>query len=271
MIMEISIKLIKELRRKTGSGFVECKTALQKSNGNLMHAIDYLRTLGSCIAEGKALHSTQFGRIFIYQDSRIGVLLEVNSETDFVANNDSFKLFGQKIVDFSGMNKLFQLSELNKIFDSEKNSYIAKFRENIVIQRIQHVIGDQIGSYNHLGKIGVVLSGTISSLKSKDKNLKYIAMHIAASKPLYLTEKEIPEDALTRERNIQQKIAEKTGKNAHVLDAIVSGRMNKYINDITLMRQNFIINPKIIVGEYLKENNISINSFVRFQVGDNIV
>ncbi|VFP88183.1 Elongation factor Ts [Buchnera aphidicola (Cinara piceae)] len=268
--MEISIQLIKELRIQTGSGFMECKTALQKSNGDMKRAIDYLRTLGLCIANKKILRKTKFGRIFVYKDKNYGFLLEMNSETDFVANNNEFKDLGQKIVTYAGINKIFSLNILNNFFNLQKISLISKVRENIVIRRIQHLTGDYIDSYIHLGKIGVVISGTClsKSINRYKEYFKNISMHIAASCPLYLSDQDIPKDILQREKSIQETIANKTGKNSHVLKSIVKGRMNKFVNNITLLRQNFILNPKITIGDFLKNNSISINSFVRFQVGE---
>ncbi|WP_158349036.1 translation elongation factor Ts [Buchnera aphidicola] len=269
--MVTSIKLIKELRMKTGSGFLECKVALQKSNGNLAHAIDYLRTAGACLAERKILRKTKFGRIFLYQQSNLGVLLELNSETDFVSSNKEFENFGQMIIDFAGSNNLFDIEKLNNFFEQKKILLISKFSENIVIRRIQYLTGNMITSYMHLGKIGVILSGTNSlNSCSQKKHFKYVAMHIAATNPRYLSETDIPSDIMIREKNIQSQIAEKTGKNPTVLQAIIQGRMNKFINEISLIRQSFIKNPKITVGEYLKKHRLSINSFIRFQVSEKI-
>ncbi|WP_172598719.1 translation elongation factor Ts [Buchnera aphidicola] len=270
--MEISKKLIQELRIKTGSGFIDCKTALQKSNGNIDNAIDYLRTLGSCIAERKLSRKTEFGRIFLYHDKCVGVLLELNSETDFVANNHEFKTFGQIVVDYAGTNKIFTLNNLNNIFNSQRISLISRVRENIIIRRMKYITGNTISAYIHSNKIGVLVKGSIcSSVKeNKDQNFKHIAMHIAASHPLFLSEKDIPKDVIEREMYIQKNIADQTGKNDYVIKSIVQGRVNKFINDVTLIHQKFIMDPKITINDYLKRNSISIYSFVRIQVGENI-
>ncbi|VFP79161.1 translation elongation factor Ts [Buchnera aphidicola] len=271
--MKISIQQIKELRIKTGSGFMECKTALQKSNGDIKRAVDYLRTLGLYIASRKILRKTKFGRIFLYKDKNYGVLLELNSETDFVSNNDEFKNFGQEIVNYAGINKIFSLKSLNDIFNLKKISFISKVRENIVIRRIQYLTGgDYIDSYIHLGKIGVIISGKVllESMNRYKEYFKNISMHIAASCPLYLSDQNIPKEILKREKNIQKKIAKKTGKNSHVLKSIVNGRMNKFKDKITLLRQNFILDPKIKISDFLSKNSIFINSFVRFQVGEHL-
>ncbi|VFP81068.1 Elongation factor Ts [Buchnera aphidicola (Cinara kochiana kochiana)] len=274
--MEISKKLIQELRSKTGSGFMDCKVALQKSNGNINHAIDYLRTLGVCIATGKISRQTEFGRIFLYHDKNVGVLLELNSETDFVANNDEFNNFGKTVVNYSGKKKIFILNDLNNIFNSQRISLISRIRENIIIRRIKYITGNTIISYVHSNKIGVLVEGIVSSSSNKDnKNninqcFKNVAMHIAASRPLFLSEIDIPKDIIEREISIQKNIANKIGKNNHVIKSIVQGRINKFINDITLIRQKFIMDPKIIINDYLNSNSITIRSFIRIQVGENI-
>lgn len=267
--MNISIELIKELRMKTGSGFLECKKALQKNNGNLISAIDYLRTLGACIAEKKTLHQTQFGRIFLYINKNIGALLELNSETDFVCNNDEFKKFGQKIVEFIVVNQLFDIKQINDVFKEELISYISKFQENIIIQRIQYIKGDFLFSYLHLNKIGVIVSGNnLLNNSNEEQHFKNIAMHIAAANPVCVLERDVPESIINREMNIQKKIAYQSGKSEHVLNCIINGRMNKFIKNLALLSQNFIINPKITVSDYLKQYSISVSSFIRFQVGE---
>ncbi|WP_154027323.1 translation elongation factor Ts [Buchnera aphidicola] len=268
--MEISKKLIQELRIKTGSGFMNCKVALQKSKGNIANAIDYLRTVGACIADSKITRKTLCGRIFLYQDKSIAVLLELNSETDFVANNNEFKIFGQTVVDYAGINKLFALNDLNNIFNEQRISLIAKIHENIIIRRIQYTTGNIISSYIHAHKIGVLVNGlTLSPMKdNKDQYFKYVAMHIAASRPLFLSEQDIPKDVLERETHIQQNIANKTGKNNYIIKSIVKGRVDKFISEITLIRQKFIVDPTITINDYLKKNSISICSYIRMQVGE---
>ncbi|VFP84913.1 Elongation factor Ts [Buchnera aphidicola (Cinara splendens)] len=271
-MMDISILQIKQLRAQTGSGFMECKKALQKANGNIENAVDYLRTLGICIADRNISHHANCGRIFLYQDKNLGVLLELNSETDFVANNDEFKIFGQKIVDYIGTKKLFNLQDIRDFFNSQNIALIAKVRENIIIRRIKYLIGSVTNSYLHLGKIGVVVTGKILSDMNdyKYQCFKHVAMHIASSRPLFLFEKDIPQDILDRETQVQQSIANKTGKNSYVLKSIVNGRLKKFINNITLVHQKFIMDPKITVGDFLNKNSISIQDFIYFKVGESL-
>ncbi|MGI4816754.1 MAG: translation elongation factor Ts [Janthinobacterium lividum] len=270
--MDISILQIKQLREKTGSGFMECKIALQKSNGNIENAVDYLRTLGVCIANRNISRHTNCGRVFLYQDKNLGVLLELNSETDFVANNDEFKIFGQKIVNYVGTNKLFSLRDVRDFFNSQNIALIAKVRENIVIRRIKYLTGSVINSYLHLGKIGVIVKGKILSDMNdyKYQFFKNIAMHIASSRPLFLFEKDIPQDILDRETQVQQNIANKTGKNSYVLKSIVKGRLKKFVDNITLIRQKFIMDPKITIGDFLNKNSIFIQDFIYFKVGESL-
>ncbi|ABJ90619.1 translation elongation factor Ts [Buchnera aphidicola] len=271
--MKISVKLIKELRIKTGSGYLECKRALQKSNGNIINAINYLRIVGTDIAQRKVLRKTKFGRIFSYCSKNLGVLLELTSETDFVSKNEEFKNFGEKIVNFSGNNKIFDLTEINEIFNSKKINFISRVRENIEINKIKYITGNIIESYQHLGKIGVIISGKMLSPNTHlntTKCFKNIAMHVAAAAPLYLSELDIPNNVLQKETDIQKSIAKKTGKSSKILQAIIKGRLKKFISEITLINQNFIINPKITIHDYLKENQVWINNFIRLQVGENI-
>lgn len=263
------IKLIKELRIKTGAGFLECKEAIIYSKGNIEIAIDYLRTKGLLILENKSKKIASEGSIFLHYITSRGVLLEINVETDFVINNEKFQNFGKEIACYACIHKIDNIEQLNGIFKEKILCLVSQIKENIVLSRILIISGNIIGSYLHSYKIGVLITGS-SPIKKTFKItelLKQLAMHIASEQPRYLSVESIPKEIINKERSIQFKIAEKTGKPLFLLEKIVHGRTKKFIDNITLLGQNFIINPKKKINMILKENGITINNFVRMQIG----
>ncbi|MFP3014341.1 MAG: translation elongation factor Ts [Arsenophonus sp.] len=265
---KITSVLVKELRELTGAGIIECKKALIKTNGNIELAINNIRKLGQSKAEKKANKATYQGMVMaiVSDDRKFGALIEVNCETDFVAKDSIFREFSNEVLKFVVENKISNINKLKIKFEEQRTAIISKIGENINIRRVRILEGEKIGCYLHGIRIGVLVSA-----KGADDNLiRYIAMHIAASKPKYITPADVSADVIANEYQIQLDIAMKAGKSTEITEKIVTGRMNKFINEISLTGQQFIINPNETVGELLKNKNAQVISFIRFEVGEYI-
>lgn len=265
----IKVDLIKKLRQKTGSGFLECKLALIKSSGNINLAIDYLRRSGSFVANLKNNCKTSSGSIFFSKNKNFSVLLELTSETDFSSNNSDFCNFGQEIANYSANHNIQDINFLRKNFDFQRIQLISKMKENIIINRMASISGQFVSSYLHNKKIGSIVSWKPINLKNSFENNfgKKIAMHIAATNPLYLCMNDIPSKVLLKEREIQIDLAKKYKKNSKVLEKIIYGKMKKIMSTMCLMDQFFIFDLKQTVKIILKLNNIQLISFFRLEVG----
>ncbi|NIH16639.1 MAG: elongation factor Ts [Buchnera aphidicola (Periphyllus lyropictus)] len=265
--MIILTDLIKKLRSITGVGILDCKKALLKNKNNLNYSIDYLREKGKAKALNKISRKTLQGSIFIKIKNNIGAMLELNCETDFVEKDKNFIKFGNEIVLQSLLKKITDINILRDLFESKRLNLISIFGENINISKFLIISGEFIHSYIHRSKIGVLLKSN-----SNDNNLiKYISMHIAAKKPLYLNPENIPKDIISKEKKIQLSRSLQTGKSISIAKKIVIGRMNKFISEISLIKQSFVIDPKKTVEQYLLENSIKLNNFARFEVGELII
>ncbi|WP_295164872.1 translation elongation factor Ts [uncultured Buchnera sp.] len=264
MMSNITACLIKELRLRTGAGFMECKRALIEEKGDIELSIDNLRKSGQARAEKKTHNITNQGMIFAKIKNKIGAMLELNCQTDFVAKDNLFSLLGKEIILTALSQKIRNIDDIKNIFEMKKTELISKVGENIKINRFSFIEGDNIFSYIHGGRIGVLVSA--SNLNKEI--LKNIAMHIAASKPEYLSPNEISNSVFQREYEIQLELAKKQNKSSEILKKIVQGRMNKFINNISLTGQDFIMDTTKTVGSLLNEHNARIISFIRFEVGE---
>lgn len=268
-MFNVPIKLIKELRKRTGIGILECKKNLLKSKGNLSKAIDNLRKSGKVKAFENSHRIANEGIILtkISQDKKLGVILEINCETDFVSKDKEFIDFGKFIINKILSDNIYDINVLNNKFEENIIYMINKFNENIKFNRLKIIQGDMISSYLHHKKIGVVVS---SNINNNEKLMKYIAMHIAASKPRYIDPDNIPKKILSKEYKIQLEIALKLNKPIKIAKKIVEGRIYKFVREISLTGQNFILDLNKNVGQILQENNIKINNYIRFEIGENI-
>jgi len=262
----ITASLIKNLRSRTGIGVLECKRALIEENGNIELAIDNLRKSGKLSAEKKNNKITNQGVIFSGIKNNIGIMLELNCETDFVSKDDLFINFGKNILSTALEKKIKDINEIKDIFEEKRTDLIFKVGENINIRRFCWIEGENICSYVHSFRIGVLVSG----ITSNKIILKNIAMHIAASKPEYLHPTNIPNTVWKREYKIQSELVKNLKKPLNVLKKIIDGRMNKFTNNISLISQNFIMDPTKTVGDILNKSNSRIISFIRFELGENI-
>ena len=275
--MTITAALVKELRERTGAGMMDCKKALVETNADLEAAIDLMRASGAAKAAKKAGRIASEGliNVAISDDNKNAVILEVNSETDFVTKGQHFIDFVNALGVLALKNRpdsvetfLTQTLESGETVDEAREGIIAKIGENVSVRRLQNVSAENgvLGAYKHGDRIAVlvVLSGKDSGL-AKD-----IAMHIAASRPECISEEHLSSELLEREKAIFFEQAKESGKPDNIIEKMIVGRMKKFINEATLYGQAFIKDPDISVGELLKSNNAEVESFVRFEVGEGI-
>lgn len=280
--MAITAEQVKELREKTGVGMMECKKALSEVEGDTDKAIEYLRKKGlksSASKEGRVA-TDGITQAFVSSDGKKGILLEVNSETDFVAKNDEFKSFVKNLIDLiasrlpSSVEQLLALDLGGETVEAKLNLLISKIGEKISIRRFiidNAGAGEKIAHYVHLGsKIAVLV--VVSGKKLEDSLIRDVAMHVAASHPLYLKKSDIPQDVLDKEKEIFNEQLKSTNKPQNVLDKIIEGKIAKFASEVCLNDQIFIKDPsgKKNVSQVLKEldPSLQIVRFVRYQVGE---
>ncbi|QYJ77814.1 translation elongation factor Ts [Shewanella acanthi] len=262
--MAISAALVKELRDRTGAGMMDCKKALEETNGDMELAIDNMRKSGAAKAAKKAGNIAADGTILIKNGEGFAVLLEVNCQTDFVAKDANFLGFANAVLDVAAASKV-ALEDLKAQFEEARVALVAKIGENINVRRVEYIDGAKLASYRHGERIGVVVTGD-----ADDETLKHIAMHVAASKPEYVNPEDVPADVVAREQALQIEISMNEGKPADIAEKMVVGRMKKFTGEISLTGQAYIMEPKKTVGEFLKEKGASVTNFIRLEVGEGI-
>ena len=271
-----SVNDVKTLRERTGAGMLDCKKALDATNGDMDKAIDWLREKGISKAAKKEARIAAEGLSEIFIKDNKAVIIEVNSETDFVAKNDEFKTFvknvGEAILnsDVTDMDAALELdTENGKIKDYLVN-LVAKIGEKISFRRFSVITkkDDEVfGVYSHMGgRISVltVIKGDNSDV-AKD-----ISMHIAAMNPSYMSRDEVEADVIEKEKSIIKEQAINEGKPADIAEKMVNGRINKYYKEVCLLEQQFVKDPDVNVETYAKRNNSTIISMTRFEVGEGI-
>lgn len=274
--MAITAALVKELRERTGAGMMECKKALVETNGDIETAIDNMRKSGAAKAEKKAGRIAAEGIIITKasDDGKVAAIVEVNSETDFVARDESFMAFANNVVDVALANKTTDIDVLKETslasgetVEGARTALVAKIGENIGVRRVQIVEAEgALASYIHGGRIGVV-----AALKGGDKDLaKDIAMHAAATNPQFVNPEDISEDVYNREKEIFTAQALESGKPADIVEKMIVGRMRKFAAEVSLVGQSFVKDPSVTVGDLLKKADASVTSLVRFEVGEGI-
>ncbi len=276
---EITAKMVKELRDRTGAGMLDCKKALAETDADIEKAIDYLREKGIAKAAKKAGRTAAEGLVFdgVSADAKTAVILEFNSETDFVAKNDEFKNFGAALVNLALDNEAIQTIEDVKAAEvnGEKvetalTALIAKIGENMDLRRIKKVATEGfVTTYNHLGgKLGVIIEMTGEATDENVAKAKDIAMHVAAMDPKYLTPDEVTTDDLDREKEIARKQLEEEGKPANIIEKILEGKMRKFYEESCLVKQKFVKDDKMTVEQYA--GDVKVLSFSRYKVGEGI-
>jgi len=279
-VAEISAKAVKSLREKTGAGMMDCKRALTEANGDVEKAVEVLRERGLAKAGKREGRATSEGVIAIALEGRIGGMVELGCETDFVARTDDFQRLGESLARSVGGDPSVVSVQalLDASVDGEKVSEritaaIAKLGENVVVKRVARleVEGEgTVGGYVHAGgKLGVLValsaSGTGAETLAKD-----LSMHVAAvdPTPVAVARDGIAEEFLAKEREILRKQAIQEGKPEKVVDRIVEGKINKYVSEICLLEQAFVKDPDRTVGDLLKEaGDVSVSAFARFKLG----
>ena len=272
---EITAKMVMSLRAKTDAPMMDCKKALSEAEGDATRAEEILRVRFGNKASKASTRVAAEGIVacFIEDNKKTGVLVEVNSETDFCAKNDEFLAFVQAITkaavenDVSDADQLSNLSINDKTIEEIRTQLIGKIGENITIRRVEKMIAkDNLFSYNHGGKVGVIVD-----IQSTDENLgKDIAMHIAATKPKALDQSGVSQDLIEAERRVAIEKAKEAGKPDEMLEKIATGTVNKFLKEITLLNQVFVKDDKQTIDQLLKNNNSAINGFKFFIVGEGI-
>ncbi|HMD63128.1 MAG TPA: translation elongation factor Ts [Stellaceae bacterium] len=289
---EVTATLIKELREKTGAGMMDCKRALGDSGGDIEAAVDWLRKKGLSAAAKKAGRVAAEGLIGVVTRGPVGAVVEVNSETDFVARNQAFQSFVRAVSELAldGDGELDSLREANfpgtgRTVEEELTYLISTIGENLVLRRVKRLSTKEgaVFSYVHnalapgLGKIGVLAS--LASTVAADQLAglgRQLAMHIAAASPLYLDIASVPQAALDRERNVLREQARATGKPDSVIDRMVEGRLRKFYEEFVLLEQAFVVDQETKIAKVVEQASktagapISVASFARFALGEGI-
>lgn len=281
---EITADMIKDLRIKTGAGVLDCKKALLESNGDADAAVEVLRKSGAAKADKKTGRITAEGRIALKVEGKQGVMVEVNSETDFVAKNPEFQSFSDELAASILQSNPANIEDLLKskfrgsTVDEVLKSLIAKIGENISVRRfkvLQAGADEVVGSYVHMGnKIGVLVKIKGPQDKINEATTRDVAMHVAASAPQYLSRDNIPAEIIAKEKEIYLEQMKDSGKPANVLEKIIEGKIAKFADEVSLVSQAFVKDPtgKQTVAQFLKQIDAgaSVVDFARYQVGEGI-
>jgi elongation factor Ts len=274
--MTITATMVKELRERTGAGMMECKKALVEAGGDLDLAAENMRKAGLAKADKKAGRVAAEGTVVIATgaDGKAAALVEVNSETDFVARGDDFLAFARAVAAVALDKRPQDLDGLlaarlpdGESVEEARRALVSRIGENIRVRRFAVVeSGDVLGSYLHGSRIGVAVA-----LRGGDAELaKDIAMHVAASRPLHVAAGDVPEETLAKEQEILREQARGEGKPDNIVEKMVAGRLNKFLAEITLLGQPFVKDPDISVEKLLGQHGAKVDTFVRFEVGEGI-
>lgn len=276
--MQITASMVKELRERTGSGMMECKKALQEAGGDIDVAIENMRKSGLAKADKKSGRVAAEGRVVIEinADGKSAAVVEVNCETDFVSGGDDFLSFVTSVAKTALANQPADIAALSEMtldgasetVEEVRKAMVAKIGENIQLRRFELLNTEEgtFGSYLHGTRMGVL----VEMSDGNDELIKDIAMHIAASNPLCVNESDVPADVLEKEKEILRAQALESGKPADIVEKMLTGRIRKYLAEITLLGQSFVKDPDKTVETLLSENGATVNRFVRFEVGEGI-
>jgi elongation factor Ts len=266
--------MVKELRERTGAGMMECKKALVETGGDMDASVELLRKSGQAKADKKSGRVAADGRIVIATDGLKAAMIEINSETDFVAKDENFagyaeavgaSVLNSDVVDVDSLADV-KLADGRSV-EEARTALVAKVGENISVRRFVRLEAtDHLGSYAHGARIGAVVA-----LQGGDDGLaRDIAMHVAATNPVCTDEDGVPADMLERERRIFAEQAAESGKPPEIVEKMIVGKLNKYLKEITLVGQPFVKDPDITVGKLLGNAGATVTGFVRYEVGEGI-
>ncbi|MFB4211151.1 translation elongation factor Ts [Shouchella sp. JSM 1781072] len=277
--MAVTASMVKELREKTGAGMMDCKKALVEVDGDMDKAIDFLREKGIAKAEKKADRVAAEGLTSVVTNGNKAVIVEVNSETDFVAKNENFQALVKELAEHvlaenpatveEALEQNFKGGSVTVL--SHINSSIAKIGEKLSLRRftvVEKEDGDVFGSYLHMGgRIGVL---TLIGSSSDEELAKDVAMHVAAINPTYVSRDEVTGDVVDREREVLKQQALNEGKPENIVEKMVEGRLSKFFEQVCLLDQPFVKDGDQKVGKYVQSKNASVKTFVRYEVGEGI-
>jgi elongation factor Ts len=276
--MAITAQMVKELREKTGAGMLDCKKALTETDGDMDKAIDFLREKGIASAAKKGDRIAAEGLTYVVSEGNDAVILEVNSETDFVAKNEAFQALVKDLAAHLLNNKpatveeaSAQTMENGATVADHINASIAKIGEKLTLRRfavLSKTDNDAFGAYIHMGgRISVlsVLEGTTEADAAKD-----VSMHIAALKPKYVSRDQVSQEEVEHERQVLTQQALNEGKPAKIVEKMVEGRLGKYFEDVCVLDQTFVKNPDQKVRQFVESKGATVREFVRYEVGEGI-
>ena len=274
--MAITASMVKELRETTGAGMMDAKKALTETDGDFEAAIDWLRTKGLAKAAKKSSRVAAEGLVAVATSDGKGVAVEVNSETDFVAKNSDFqgmvKAIATAALDVSNTDELASASIDGKTVADTLTDNIAKIGENMTLRRMQTLEAERVVTYVHnsatqdMGQIGVL----VAINGDNTEFARQVAMHVAAANPQALSAAELDQSIVEREKNILTEQARESGKPEQVIEKMIQGRMKKFLAEVTLLGQDFVINPDLTVEAAAQEAGVEIVSYVRMAVGEGI-
>lgn len=273
--MAITASLVKELRERTGSGMMECKNALVECDGDIEAAAELMRKSGAAKADKKAGRVAADGaiKVSISDDGKLAAILEINSETDFVAKDDNFQSFADQVMPAIVENKPDSVEVLSALtlssgqsVEEARQALIAKVGENIQVRRFEIVESDQtLASYLHGARIGVLVESSVDAELTRD-----IAMHVAAVNPQFVDESAVPADFVEKEKAILIAQAESSGKPMEIIEKMIQGRLKKFLAEITLMGQPFVKDPDQTVEQLVGKASGTVSRFIRYEVGEGI-
>ncbi len=273
--MAITASLVKELRERTGSGMMECKKALVETDGDIDAAVELMRKSGAAKADKKAGRVAADGavKVKVSDDGKSAVILEINSETDFVAKDENFQAFADQVLATIAEQQPDSVEALSSLqlgngqsVEEARQALIAKVGENIQVRRFQQITSDGvIASYLHGSRIGVLVDSTTNAELARD-----IAMHVAAVNPQFVDQDGIPAEFVEKEKSILIAQAESSGKPAEIIEKMIQGRLNKFLAEVTLLGQPFVKDPDQKVSKLLADAGASVTGFVRYEVGEGI-
>lgn len=274
---QITASLVKELRERTGAGMMDCKKALTQTDGNIEAAIDYLRENGIAKAAKKADRIAAEGLSYIEVKGNKAVILEINSETDFVAKNEKFVALVKNVANAilaaepKSLEEALQVQADGGTVEAVINEGIATIGEKLSLRRFEVLTktdADSFGAYSHMGgRIGVL---TLIEGSTDEQAAKDVAMHIAALAPRYLDESEVPADVLEHEKKVLTEQALNEGKPANIVEKMIVGRINKFLEEITVVKQKFVKDDSLTVEKFVASKGGKLAKFVRYEVGEGI-
>jgi len=275
--MAITAKMVKELRDSTGAGMMDAKKALTETDGDMEAAVDWLRTKGLAKAAKKSGRTAAEGLVGVAVDGGVGVAVEVNSETDFVAKNAEFQEMVADItktaLGVSDVEALKSADMGGKSVADVVTEKVGTIGENMSVRRLARIEGDSVASYVHNAAAdGMGLIGVLVAVNGDDTNgvAKQIAMHVAATNPASLSEADLDQDIVDREKAVLTEQARESGKPENIIQGMIAGRMKKFYQEVTLLNQKFVMNPDITVAQAAKDAGVEVVGFVRLEVGEGI-